>query len=97
MRSAFGPTTWTLAGYCHDCAVGKLRDALVYAGYVTTSAKPGHALVITEPRAVRVVKDHSDGTIMHRLNDRPRKSLGFLTPDEVFYERKRLTGLQNRI
>jgi len=26
------------------------------------------------------------------LNDRPRKSLGFLTPNEVFYERKKLTG-----
>ena len=30
--------------------------------------------------------------IMNRLNNRPRKSLGFLTPNEVFYERKKLTG-----
>jgi len=30
--------------------------------------------------------------IMDRLNNRPRKSLGFLTPSEVFYERKKLTG-----
>ena len=30
--------------------------------------------------------------IMDRLNNRPRKSLGFLTPNEVFYERKKLTG-----
>lgn len=30
--------------------------------------------------------------IMERLNNRPRKSLGFLTPNEVFYERKKLTG-----
>ena len=30
--------------------------------------------------------------IMNRLNDRPRKTLGFLTPNEVFYQRKRLTG-----
>ena len=26
--------------------------------------------------------------IMVRLNNRPRKSLGFLTPNEVFYNRK---------
>ena len=30
--------------------------------------------------------------IMDRLNNRPRKALGFLTPNEVFYERKKLTG-----
>ena len=30
--------------------------------------------------------------IMDRLNNRPRKSLGYLTPNEVFYERKKLTG-----
>lgn len=30
--------------------------------------------------------------IMDRLNNRPRKSLGFLTPNEVFYERTKLTG-----
>ena len=30
--------------------------------------------------------------IMDRLNNRRRKSLGFLTPNEVFYERKKLTG-----
>ena len=30
--------------------------------------------------------------IMERLNNRPRKSLGFLTPNEVFYKKKKLTG-----
>lgn len=30
--------------------------------------------------------------IMDRLNNRPRKTLGFLTPNEVFYKRKKLTG-----
>jgi IS30 family transposase len=30
--------------------------------------------------------------IRDRLNNRPRKSLGFLTPNEVFYGRKQLTG-----
>jgi IS30 family transposase len=30
--------------------------------------------------------------IMDRLNNRPRKSLGYLTPNEVFYKRKKLTG-----
>ena len=30
--------------------------------------------------------------IVDRLNNRPRKALGYLTPNEVFYERKRLTG-----
>jgi len=30
--------------------------------------------------------------IMDRLNNRPRKSLGFFTPNEVFYKRKKLTG-----
>lgn len=30
--------------------------------------------------------------IMDRLNNRPRKLLGFLTPNEVFYERKKVIG-----
>jgi IS30 family transposase len=30
--------------------------------------------------------------IMDRLNNRPRKSLDYLTPNEVFYKRKKLTG-----
>jgi len=41
---------------------------------------------------VRCLRDHQIQHIMNRLNDRPRKSLGFLTPNEVFYERKKLTG-----
>lgn len=30
--------------------------------------------------------------IMNLLNNRPRKTLGFMTPNEVFYKRKKLTG-----
>ncbi len=30
--------------------------------------------------------------IMDRLNNRPRKTLGYLTPNEVFYKRKKITG-----
>jgi IS30 family transposase len=30
--------------------------------------------------------------IMDRLNNRPRKSLGYLTPNEVFYKHKKLIG-----
>ena len=41
---------------------------------------------------IRTLTDEQIKHIMDRLNNRPRKSLGFLTPNEVFYERKRLTG-----
>ena len=41
---------------------------------------------------VRILTDVQIKHIMDRLNNRPRKSLGFLTPNEVFYERKKLTG-----
>jgi len=41
---------------------------------------------------VRILTDEQIKYIMDRLNNRPRKSLGYLTPNEVFYERKRLTG-----
>ncbi len=41
---------------------------------------------------VRSLTDRQIQHIMDRLNNRPRKSLGFLTPNEVFYERKKLTG-----
>ncbi len=41
---------------------------------------------------VRTLTDEQVQHIMYRLNNRPRKSLGFLTPNEVFYERKKLTG-----
>ena len=41
---------------------------------------------------VRVLTDEQVERIMNRLNNRPRKSLGFLTPNEVFYDRKKLTG-----
>ena len=41
---------------------------------------------------VRTLTDKQVRHIMNRLNNRPRKSLGYLTPNEVFYERKRLTG-----
>jgi IS30 family transposase len=41
---------------------------------------------------VRILTDEQVQHIMNRLNNRPRKSLGFLTPNEVFYERKKLTG-----
>lgn len=41
---------------------------------------------------VRMLTDEQIQHIMDRLNNRPRKSLGFLTPNEVFYERKKLTG-----
>ena len=40
---------------------------------------------------VRTLTDQQIQHIMDRLNNRPRKSLGYLTPNEVFYERKRLT------
>ncbi len=41
---------------------------------------------------VRSLTDRQVQHIMDRLNNRPRKSLGFLTPNEIFYERKKLTG-----
>jgi IS30 family transposase len=41
---------------------------------------------------VRTLTNEQVRQIMNRLNNRPRKSLGYLTPNEVFYERKRLTG-----
>ena len=41
---------------------------------------------------IRTLTDKQIEHIMERLNNRPRKSLGFLTPNEVFYKRKKLTG-----
>jgi IS30 family transposase len=41
---------------------------------------------------VRMLTVQQINHIMDRLNNRPRKSLGFLTPNEVFYEQKKLTG-----
>jgi IS30 family transposase len=41
---------------------------------------------------VRSLTDRQINHIMDRLNNRPRKSLGYLTPNEVFYECKKLTG-----
>jgi IS30 family transposase len=41
---------------------------------------------------VRTLTDEQILHIMDRLNNRPRKSLGYLTPNEVFYKRKKLTG-----
>ena len=41
---------------------------------------------------VRIITRKQIEHIMNRLNNRPRKSLGYLTPNEVFYERKKLTG-----
>ena len=41
---------------------------------------------------VRNLTDRQVQHIMDRLNNRPRKTLGFLTPNEVFYERIKLTG-----
>ena len=41
---------------------------------------------------VRILTDEQIQYIMNRLNNRPRKLLGYLTPNEVFYERKKLTG-----
>ena len=37
---------------------------------------------------IRNLTEEQIQTIMERLNNRPRKSLGFLTPNEVFYNRK---------
>jgi IS30 family transposase len=47
---------------------------------------------VPKKSAVRTLTDEQVRHIMNRLNNRPRKSLGYLTPNEVFYERKRLTG-----
>jgi len=41
---------------------------------------------------VRTLTDEQVQHIMNRLNNRPRKTLGYLTPNEVFYKRKKLTG-----
>ncbi|AQQ70756.1 Transposase, IS30 family [Limihaloglobus sulfuriphilus] len=41
---------------------------------------------------IRMLTNQKIEHIMNRLNNRPRKSLGFLTPNEVFYKRKKLTG-----
>jgi len=41
---------------------------------------------------IRTITNEQIEHIMERLNNRPRKYLGFLTPNEVFYERKILTG-----
>jgi len=41
---------------------------------------------------IRTITNEQIEHIMDRLNNRPRKTLGFLTPNEVFYERKILTG-----
>ncbi len=41
---------------------------------------------------VRTLTDEQIEYIVDRMKNRPRKSLGFLTPNEVFYERKKLTG-----
>ena len=41
---------------------------------------------------VRTLTNQQIKHIMNRLNNRPRKTLGYLTPNEVFYERKKLTG-----
>ena len=41
---------------------------------------------------VRNLTDRQVQNIMDRLNNRPRKALGFLTPNEVFYNRRKSTG-----
>ncbi len=41
---------------------------------------------------VRTLTDGQVRHIMNRLNNRPRKTLGYLSPNEVFYKRKKLTG-----
>jgi IS30 family transposase len=47
---------------------------------------------VPKGRDVRILTDEQIQHIMDWLNNRPRKSLGFLTPNEVFYERKKLIG-----
>lgn len=44
---------------------------------------------------IRSLTDQQIERIMQRLNNRPRKSLGFLTPNEVFYNRKPRTKNKN--
>jgi IS30 family transposase len=41
---------------------------------------------------IRTLTTEQVSNVMDRLNNRPRKTLGFLTPNEVFYQRKKLTG-----
>lgn len=41
---------------------------------------------------VRILTEEQVQHVMDRLNNRPRKALGFLTPNEVFYDRRKLTG-----
>ena len=41
---------------------------------------------------IRILPDEQVEHIMDRLNNRPRKSLGYLTPNELLYKRKELTG-----
>jgi transposase, IS30 family len=41
---------------------------------------------------IRILTEDQIEHIMDRLNNRPRKTLGYLTPNEVFYKRKKLTG-----
>ena len=41
---------------------------------------------------IRVLTEEQIEHIMNKLNNRPRKTLGYLTPNEVFYKRKKLTG-----
>jgi IS30 family transposase len=41
---------------------------------------------------IRILTDEQIEHIMDRLNNRPRKTLDYLTPNEVFYKRKKLTG-----
>jgi IS30 family transposase len=43
---------------------------------------------VPKGRDIRNLTEEQIEYIMDRLNNRPRKSLGFLTPNEVFYERK---------
>jgi IS30 family transposase len=40
---------------------------------------------------IRTLTDEQIEHIMDRLNNRPRKSLGYLTPNEIYYKRKLLT------
>jgi IS30 family transposase len=42
---------------------------------------------------IRTITKEQIELIMDRLNNRPRKSLGFLTPNEVFYERKNINRI----
>ena len=48
--------------------------------------------VCTKGSEVRTLTDEQIQHIMDRLNNRPRKSLGYLAPNEVFYGCKKLTG-----